>query len=59
MKVRFRATNKIYQVILQHNGKKLRVKDLEIIAENDDEFVLYDWGAETYIGKDATRNGLC
>jgi len=47
MKVRFRATNKIYQVILQHNGKKLRVKDLEIIAENDDEFVLYDWGAET------------
>jgi len=46
-KVRFRTANKIYQVILQYNGKKLRVKDLEVIAENDDEFVLYDWGAET------------
>ena len=32
---------------LHYNKKRLRTKDLEVIIENDDGFMLYDWEEET------------
>jgi len=46
-KLRVRAANKVYQVTLYYSNKRLRLKCLEVIAENDDGFILYDWEEET------------
>jgi len=35
------------QVTLHYNKKRLRTKDLEVIIENDDGFILYAWEEET------------
>ena len=46
-KLRFRVANKVYQVTLYYNQKRLRTKDLEKIAEDDDGFILHDCAEET------------
>jgi len=47
VEVRFRTENQIYQVTLYYNKRKLRARCLEVIAENDAGFILYDWEEET------------
>jgi len=47
VKVRFRNGSKIYQVGLQYNGRNLRTKELELVKEDDEGFILYGWKEET------------
>jgi len=41
--IRFRTVNKVYQVTLYYHHRSLIAKGLKVIAEDDAEFILYEW----------------
>jgi len=61
IKLRFRAEDKVYQVKMKWHNRQLRVAKLDLITNDGEGFILYDWMEETTfnsITKEKIKQGM-
>jgi len=61
IKLRFRAEDKVYQVKMKYCNRHLRVTKIDLITNDGEGFILYDWMEETTfknITKEKIQQGM-